>query len=60
MFPLRDLVQAHLEDLGYEVRSGSYGIHRDIAPIQGQFECARWQKDGDDRYQVVPAGEGER
>jgi hypothetical protein len=33
MFRLRDLVRAHLEGLGYEVRSGSYGIQRDIAPI---------------------------
>jgi hypothetical protein len=60
MLRLRGLVRAYLEGLGYAVRSGLYGIHKDIQPIRGEFECARWRKAGDDRYEVVPAeSEGE-
>jgi hypothetical protein len=60
MLRLRDLVQDHLEGLGYAVRNGSYGLHKDIQPIRGEFECARWRKAGDDRFEVVPAAdEGE-
>jgi hypothetical protein len=60
MLRLRDLVKDHLEGLGYEVRNGSYGLHKDIQPIRGQFECARWRKAGDERYEVVSvADEGE-
>jgi hypothetical protein len=59
MLRLRDLVKDHLEGLGYEVRNGSYGLHKDIQPIRGQFECARWRKAGDERYEVVPATDEE-
>ena len=56
---MRDLVRAHLESLGYEVRSGSYGIPKDIQPVRGGFECVTWRKDGEDRFAVVPAGSRE-
>ena len=53
MFTLRDLVQAHLAGLGYEVRGGSYGIPKDIEPVRGGFECARWRKEDDERFKVA-------
>ena len=49
-----DLVKAHLERRGYEVRGGSYGLPRDIDPLRGQFECVKWTKNGEDAYAVIP------
>ena len=48
-----DLVKAHLERQGYEVRGGSYGLPRDVDPLRGQFECVKWAKDGEDGYAVT-------
>jgi hypothetical protein len=59
MLRLRDLVKTHLQGLGYEVRGGNYGFHKDIQPIRGEFECVRWRKAGDDRFEVVPAADEE-
>jgi hypothetical protein len=57
MLRLHDLVKDHLEGLRYAVRNGSYGIHQDIQPIRGHFECARWRKADDDRFEVIPVAD---
>jgi hypothetical protein len=48
-----DLVKAHLERQGYEVRGGSYGLPRDVDPLRGQFECVKWTEDGEEGYAVA-------
>jgi hypothetical protein len=53
MSTMRDLVRAYLVGLGYQVRGGRYGIPDAIKPLRGCFECARWEKDGDEVYTVV-------
>jgi len=49
MLDLKALVTSYLEGRGYQVRAGSYGIDKDIEPVNGQFECARWSKNEDDQ-----------
>jgi hypothetical protein len=54
MSAMRDLAKDHLSNLGYQVRGGRYGIPGDVSPLRGVFECARWEKDGDE-YALVMA-----
>lgn len=45
-FPgLIELVRAALTAQGYLVKAGRYGIPADFHPLNGQFECARWDKE---------------
>lgn len=56
MYRLFDLVFQYLSGLGYEVRSGTYGIPADIHPLKGVFgEVARWEKH-DDEFVLIPNG----
>ena len=47
-----ELVKAHLEGLGYEVREGRYGVPRSIEPTRGGFECVRWVTGEDGEFHV--------
>lgn len=48
---MHELVKECLEEQGYAVRGGRYGLPASIKPLRGQFECVRWVKDGDE-YRV--------
>jgi hypothetical protein len=50
MRELERIVRKHLEDHGYEIRPGSYGIQDDIKPINGQYEIVKWQKGNADSH----------
>ena len=42
-----DLVKERLEELGYHVAPGRYVTPADWLPINGAFDCVRWDRDGD-------------
>ena len=51
---LKDIVRNHLKSIGYEVREGDYALPRGIQPLNAHFECARWVKLDDRRWQPQP------
>lgn len=52
----RDLVEQRLEELGYHVAPGRYVTPADWHPINGVFDCVRWNTEGDN-VSVGPAWE---
>ena len=48
---LREIVRAHLLGLGYDVREGDYALPEEVQPLSARFECAKWVKAGDQRWQ---------
>lgn len=52
MRELEVIVRAHLESLGYDVRSGDYGLPDDIKALSASFECARWVRLGESHWVV--------
>lgn len=53
-----ELVMVHLDERGYEVRGGRYGLPGEIVPMGGMFECVRWVRDGEQalRVELVEGG----
>jgi hypothetical protein len=51
---LRDIVRAHLQGLGYDVRDGDYALPPSVQPLSARFECARWVKVGEQTWQPEP------
>ncbi|GIK42409.1 MAG: hypothetical protein BroJett011_62420 [Chloroflexota bacterium] len=49
---LQEIVKAHLESRGYQVRGGQYGLPKTVQPVRGVFECARWEKIGERELRV--------
>jgi hypothetical protein len=49
MRELETIVRAYLVALGYDVRTGDYGLPHYLKPLGTSFECAKW----------VPLGESE-
>lgn len=50
---LKDIIAAHLNKCGYEVRGGQYGIPEGIKPIRGACELAKWEKQENGTYQLI-------
>lgn len=48
---LREIVRAHLLGLGYDVREGDYALPEEVQPLSARFECAKWVKAADQRWQ---------
>jgi hypothetical protein len=53
MIKLEALVRGHLAAHGYRVLSGSYGLPRDVEPVNGHFEIAKWTKNDDGAYTLT-------
>jgi hypothetical protein len=53
---LRDIVRAHLQSLGYDVRDGDYALPASVQPLNARFECACWVKTGEHTWQPMPEG----
>jgi hypothetical protein len=54
---LRDIVRAHLQSLGYDVRAGDYALPASVQPLNARFECARWVKTDEQQWQPQPVVE---
>ena len=54
---LRDIVRGRLRSLGYDVRDGDYALPASVEPLNARFECARWIKAGEQRWQPEPVCE---
>lgn len=46
--PWQGLVKTYLERQGYAVRGGFYAIPDDLPGLAGHFECARWERTGEE------------
>jgi hypothetical protein len=54
--PWRALVKAYLEQQGYTVLGGFYAVPEYLKALDGHFECATWERAGD-QWTVKPAQE---
>ena len=50
---LKEIVAGHLEERGYTVHGGQYGMPATIKPINGTFDCVRWEADGERAVKLV-------
>lgn len=50
---LKEIVKARLEARGYVVHGGQYGLPQVVKPINGIFDCVRWEADGERAVKLV-------
>lgn len=43
LLDLRETVETYLTRRNYDVRAGQFGLPKDIEPVNGQFECWKWE-----------------
>lgn len=60
MRELEAIVRRRLQDMGYDVRSGDYGLPDSLKPLSADFECARWVRVNENECVVRPAPEAPR
>ena len=56
---LVEMVTSHLEQRGYRIKPGMYGLDKNIEPIRGTLDCIQWKRESDFEVSLVPSQNGQ-